>query len=117
MKFIFGLMLFILSAQSFSASKLSDAKIVGLELRTDHGEYVFIKTDKHVSTADGRAECSVNGYWEYTLRLDTQFKISMYSTLLTAFAAKTPTTLRGDGESCNEFPYIESLVGVKLGKE
>jgi hypothetical protein len=114
MKGLLFIILAALSAHSLSASKLSGAKIVGLELRTDYGEYVFIQTDIHTTEADGRAECSTNGIWEYTIRLDTEFRKAMYSTLLAALASQKPVVLRGDGESCNEFPHIESLVGVYI---
>ncbi len=63
--FIFVLVV-LLSPYAFSESKLSGAKIIGLELRTDYGEYVFIQTDIHTTSEMGRAECSTNGLWEYT---------------------------------------------------
>jgi hypothetical protein len=86
----------------------ANVTIVQIQLNKNYPNVAFIRVTPAPTT---HAECSINGFWHYTLPLSDAFGSKMYAALLTAYASQTLVDIGGMGD-CNEMGQVESLMAV-----
>ncbi len=102
----FGLYSFISIASSVSlAGEVSNTTITKLMIDTNHGDKVFIKTEKEPTA---RPTCHSSS-WSFVLPLDNELYKNMYSMLLAAQTAGKSIELKGRNQTCSVHEGIETL--------
>jgi len=91
-----------------AAGAVENATIIEISLNRNYGEYAFIRMSQ---SPTGAPECSTNGYWHFTLPLDSAIGKELYAILLTAMAARIPVIAVGLGV-CTEQGTVESLAAL-----
>ena len=108
---VFTTLVLFLSSTAMSATEVANTQIEELSLVREYGEFVFVK----LQDSAPRSDCSTNGYWDYTLPLDTEFGRVLYSTILSAYMAGKSVSISGNSNGlCSEFGSVETLNSVRL---
>jgi len=99
-----------LVASGAAAADVERARVLDLAINKSFGNFVFVKLDNpHAAPI----ACAVNGYWQYTLPLDSEVDKKMFALLVTAQTTEKPVSINGAG-ACNEFAHVESMVVLRL---
>ena len=110
MKYLIVLLASIFGSTVY-ASEVLDTKIAKMSINKEYGSFVFIKLE----TSAARIGCSTNGYWDYTLSIQTDAEKVMYSTLLSAYMAGKNVSIYGfSAPICDEFSSVESMAGFRV---
>ncbi len=109
MKFINATFLLSLFTIQAFAGEIRSAKIETLMVDRAHGAKVFIKLDKTHPTP---INCHANN-WQFVLDISDDLGKTLYSNLLTSYAAGKTIHLKGTS-SCSLYPNIETLRRIEL---
>jgi len=98
------------AANVAAASTASQVTILEISLNPTIGNYVFIR----ISPVPTLASCANNGYWQYTLNLNTLSLANQeYAASLAAQMAGKTVTISGTG-TCTDFYNVESANALNV---
>jgi hypothetical protein len=96
---------FPLSARSAD----TQGRVLEIATYKPYGNTVFIRMD----TAQSPSGCSTNGYWHYTLPMNSDADKRTFAMLVTMQITAKPVYLYGAGV-CSELADVESALGIRM---